>query len=106
LIASRLSTDGSFDQDNYHLYNGFAVVHDVSSLDIVPAQLQTLLYYGLDVVYYMIFRYLNDRPLPVNLMLSIPYSLAALAVLIARLFATPSHRWPVPHDHRGNYLRS
>jgi hypothetical protein len=95
-IASRLSTDGSFDLENYHLYNGFAAFHDRSALDIAPAQLQTSFYYGLDVVYYTIFRYLDDRPLIVNLLLSIPYSLAALAVLlIARLFATPSYRWPV-----------
>jgi hypothetical protein len=39
---------------------------------------------------------LNDRPALINILLSIPYSVAALSIfLIARLFAKPSFLWPV-----------
>jgi uncharacterized membrane protein len=55
------------------------------------------LFYGLDTVYYLIFTSLNDRPPLINLLLSIPYSVAALAIfLVARLFANTRVLWPVP----------
>jgi hypothetical protein len=95
VVASSLSTDGTYDLANYHFYNGFAVFHDRKALDIVPGQLQTAFYYGLDAVYYLIFSSLNDHPVLINILLSIPYSLAALAIfLIARLFAEPSFVLP------------
>ena len=95
-VAAALPTDGSWDLKNYHIYNGFAVFHDRKALDIAPAQLQTTLYYGLDAAYYLIFSSLNDRPVLINLLLSIPYSAAALAIfLIARVFAKPRFLWPV-----------
>ena len=96
IVAASLSTDGTYDLENYHFYNGFAVFHDRKGLDIAPGQLQTTLFYGLDAVYYPIFKLLNDRPILINILLSIPYSLAALAIfLIARLFANPGFLWPI-----------
>ena len=96
ILASFLTTDGTFDFANYHFYNGFAVFHDRRALDIFPAQLQTNFFYGPDIIYYSIFSSLNDRPVLINLLLSIPYSLAALAIFYtARVFATPGYRWPV-----------
>ena len=94
--ASSLTTDATFDFANYHFYNGFAVFHDRRALDIFPAQQQTAFFYGPDIVYYSIFGSLNDRPVLINLLLSIPYSLAALAIFFAaRMFAEPGYRWPV-----------
>jgi hypothetical protein len=95
VIASRLSTDANFDLENYHLYNGFAAIHDRRALDIVPAQLQTAYFYGLDEIYYLIFTYCNNRPWLINVLLSIPYSLAALSIfLIARLIADSNYLLP------------
>lgn len=95
ILAARLPTDGAWDLENYHLYNGFAVFNDRKALDIVPAQLQTTLFYGLDAAYYSIFTSLNNRPILINVLLSIPYSVAAFMVfLIARLFAKPCFGWP------------
>jgi hypothetical protein len=96
ILASSITTDGTFDFANYHFYNGFAVFHDRRALDIFPAQVQTTFFYGPDIIYYSIFSSLNDRPVLINLLLSIPYSLAALAIFFtARMFATPGYRWPV-----------
>ena len=96
ILAARLSTDGSWDLENYHIYNGFAVFHDRRGLDIAPAQLQTTLYYGLDTAYYLIFSTFNNRRVVINLLLSIPYSMAAVAIFfISRLFAKPRFLWPI-----------
>jgi hypothetical protein len=96
ILAARLSTDGSCDLENYHIYNGFAVFHDRRGLDIAPAQLQTTLYYGLDTAYYLIFSTFNNRRVVINLLLSIPYSVAAVAIFfISRLFAKPRFLWPL-----------
>ena len=96
IVASWFSTDGTFDFANYHLYNGFAFFHDRRGLDIFPAHLQTAFYYGTDTVYYLIFTWLNNHPYLINLLLSIPYAAAALAVfIIARMFAEPGFRLPI-----------
>jgi hypothetical protein len=95
ILASALSTDRTFDFKNYHFYNGFAALHDRRALDVFPGQLQTTYFYGLDVVYYLVFTLLNDHPKLINVVLSLPYSVAALAVFfIARPFAESSFRWP------------
>ena len=95
LAAAALPTDGSYDFKNYHLYNGFAAFHDRRALDIAPAQLQTGYFYGLDAVYYLPFTSLNRHPTLINLLLSIPYSVAAtMLFLIARLFARHAFVWP------------
>jgi hypothetical protein len=96
IIASSLTTDGTYDLANYHLYNGFAFFHDRRALDIFAAQLQTTFFCGPDIIYYSIFSSLNDWPVLINILFSIPYSLAALAIfLIARQFAKPGFLWPV-----------
>ena len=95
IAAAALPTDGSYDFKNYHLYNGFAALHDRRALDIAPAQLQTGYFYGLDAVYYLVFTSLNRHPTLINLLLSIPYSVAAtMLFLIARLFARRAFVWP------------
>jgi hypothetical protein len=95
IIASTLSTDRTFDFKNYHIYNGFSVFHDRGALDIFPAQMQTGFFYGLDTVYYLIFTTLNNHPKLINVVLSLPYSVAATAVFfIARPFAGPAIHWP------------
>ncbi len=87
VIAAFLSTDGTPDFKIYHFYNGFAAHHDRSALDIFPAQLQTALFPGVDAVYFSIFTALNDHPILLNVLLSLPYSIAAfVAFLIGRLF--------------------
>jgi uncharacterized membrane protein len=49
----------------------------------------------LDAVYYSLFTSLNQWPILINVIQSIPYSVAAFTVfLIARLFAKPSFAWP------------
>lgn len=95
IAAAALPTDGTYDFRNYHFYNGFAALHDRRGLDIAPAQLQTSLFYGLDIVYYSLFARLNDHPILINILLSIPYSVAATTLfVVARLFARPAFAWP------------
>ena len=91
IVAARLPTDGNYDLENYHFYNGFAAFHERRALDIFPAQLQTTVFYAVDSIYYLIFKSLNDRPTIINILLSLPYSIAALTIFfIARLFAKRS----------------
>ncbi len=93
-LASRLGTDASFDFKNYHFYNGFAAYHDRTGLDIVPAQLQTAFYYGLDAIYYDLFTSLNGHPVLLNMLLSLPYAVAAVALfLMARVFVDAPAPW-------------
>jgi hypothetical protein len=95
ILASTLSTDRTFDFKNYHFYNGFSVFHDRGGLDIFPGQMQTTFFYGLDIVYYLIYTSLNNHPMLINVVLSLPYSVAALAVFfIARPFAEAGFHWP------------
>jgi uncharacterized membrane protein len=95
IAAAALPTDASFDFKNYHFYNGFAAFHDRRGLDIVPAQLQTSFFYGLDPIYYLIFTRVNGHPKLINIILSIPYSVAATAIfVVARLLARPAFAWP------------
>jgi len=61
IVAASFLTDGTYDLENYHFYNGFAAFHDRTGLDIVPAQLQTTLFHGLDAIYYVVFASLNDE---------------------------------------------
>ena len=93
-LASRLGTDASFDFKNYHFYNGFAANLDRTGLDIVPAQLQTAFYYGLDAIYYDLFTSLNGHPVLLNILLSLPYAVAAVALfLMARVFVDAPAPW-------------
>jgi len=95
IVAAMLQTDRSWDLRNYHFYNGFAAFYDRRALDIVPAQGQTMLFPSLDPIYFTIFTSLNDRPSLINILLSIPYSVSALAIfLVARPFARLGFAWP------------
>lgn len=96
-LGAALATDGTPDFKIYHYYNGFAAHHDRSALDIFPAQMQTAYFPGLDRVYYSLFRALDDHPTALNVILSIPYALAALLVFsMARLFLPERARWRDP----------
>jgi hypothetical protein len=95
ILASTLSIDRTFDFKNYHFYNGFSIFHDRRTLDIFPGQMQTTFFYGLDIIYYLTYMSLNNHPMLINVVLSLPYSVAALAVfLIARPLAESSVHWP------------
>ena len=83
IAAASLSTDGNFDFKSYHFYNGFAAFHDRRALDIFPAHEGTTYFYGLDALYYYIFTSLNDHPTVINVLLSVPYSIAALALFLS-----------------------
>jgi hypothetical protein len=95
IAAASLPTDRNFDFKSYHFYNGFAAFHDRSALDIFPAHEGTTYFYGVDALYYYIFTSLNDHPTVINVVLSVPYSIAALALFfVARLFARPRFYCP------------
>ncbi|AMM86505.1 hypothetical protein [Martelella sp. AD-3] len=82
ILSLSISTDGSPDFKIYHYYNGFAAWNDRAGLDIAPAQLQTYFFNGLDALYYLLFRDLNDHPRLLNAILAIPYGIAAYLVMI------------------------
>lgn len=93
-LASRFGTDASYDFKNYHFYNGFAAHHDRTGLDIVPAQLQTAFYNGIDAIYYALFTSLNGHPVLLNILLSVPYAAAAVALfLMAGVFVDAPAPW-------------
>jgi hypothetical protein len=93
-VAVRLGTDATSDFKNYHYYNGYAAISDRFSLDIVPADLQTFLYPGLDAAYYLLFHALNFHPILLNVVLSLPYAAAAyLTFLIGDLVV--ARNWPL-----------
>jgi hypothetical protein len=93
-VAASLGSDGTPDFKIYHFYNGFAAHHDRSSLDIIPAQMQTAFFNKVDAVYYSLFTALNDWPRLLNVLLSVPYSAAAFAVYaIGRLCLEASFYW-------------
>lgn len=96
-IAARLGTDGTPDFKIYHYYNGFAVHHDRTALDIFPAQLQSTMFKGVDGLYYSLFRKLNNYPAILNIILSLPYAVAAFTLfLIARIFVSETHYFRDP----------
>ena len=82
ILSLSISTDGSPDFKIYHYYNGFSAWNDRSGQDIAPAQLQTYFFNGLDALYYLLFRGLNDHPRLLNAILAIPYGIAAYLVMI------------------------
>ena len=87
LLAALAGTDDSFDLRNYHLYDGYALLHGRLGFDLAPAQLQTFYAPTLDALYFLLFRTLNDTPRALNAILAIPNALAVcLAWAIARLY--------------------
>jgi hypothetical protein len=92
-IAVRLGTDGTPDFKLYHYYNGYAALSDRSSRDLVPAQLQTFRFPWLDTAYYLLFRGLNSHPTLLNIILSLPYAVAAWMVFLIGNMIVPGD-WP------------
>lgn len=93
-ISTRLGTDGTPDFKIYHFYNGYSVQVDRSQLDIFPAALQTAYFPGLDAIYYLIFRALNEHPKLLNVVLSVPYGIAACAIFFTtQVFVPASFRF-------------
>ncbi len=88
LLAAALSgTDDSFDLRNYHLYNGYALLHGRLGFDLAPAQLQTFYAPTLDALYFVGFRAFNNAPHALNAVLATPNAVAVcLAWAIARLY--------------------
>lgn len=87
VVAVRLGTDATPDFRIYHYYNGFAALHDRTGLDVAPAQLQSMLFKAVDAVYYALFRLLGPYPAAINVLLSLPYALAAVfAFSLSQIF--------------------
>src|SRR5947209_11426550 len=94
LAAWREGPDASWDLRNYHLYNPFAALHGKSGVDLAPAQLQSFYPPALDIVYSWLRSGLNNRPVLLDCILSLPQ---AAAIFLAFLIAASQ----LPVDMRG-----
>ncbi len=79
-LAMVLGPDGTPDFKIYHFYNGYAENVDRSELDIFAAQLQTTFFPVVDSIYYNLTIQLNDNPLLLGAILSIPNALSAFFI--------------------------
>ena len=82
LAATVVGPDASWDLRNYHLYNGFAVLHGRIGVDLAPAQMQTFNAPLLDIVYTLLLGAFNDAPRLLAVMLAVPQALAVVLVLV------------------------
>ena len=73
VIASRTGTDADWDLRNYHAYNAHALLTGRFWSDIAAAQLQTYYSPVSDIVFGALRDWLNDRPVLLNVVLSLPY---------------------------------
>lgn len=80
--AALVGPDASWDLRNYHLYNGYAVLHGRVGVDLVPAQMQTFNAPTLDVIYNLLLHACNGTPRFLNALLALPYAIAAVLVLL------------------------
>jgi hypothetical protein len=62
LYALLLGQDSNWDMRNYHLYNGFAFLHDKLAIDLAPGGMQTYFTPTLDVLTWLLYAWL---PAPV-----------------------------------------
>jgi len=62
MVALLLGQDANWDLRNYHLYNGYALLHGRLTLDLAPAQMQSYFSPVLDVFHYLLMVHL---PAPV-----------------------------------------
>lgn len=61
LLSMAFGQDTNWDLRNYHLYNGYALMHGRIGFDIAPAAFQTYFIPTLDVLYYVLNHGLSPR---------------------------------------------
>ena len=76
LAAARHGPEADFDLRNYHLYDGFALLHDRIGVDLAPAQMQSFLAPGLDLIHAIALGALNHHPWLLGAVLALPQGLA------------------------------
>jgi hypothetical protein len=87
IAAALMGTDVNWDLRNYHLYNGYALLHGRLGIDLAPAQLQTFFAPTVDAVYWLLLQALNRAPRVLNVVVAIPQAIAVcLSWSIARCF--------------------
>jgi hypothetical protein len=87
LAAAFAGSDASWDLRNYHLYDGYAVLHGRLGVDLAPAQLQTFYAPILDAAYWLLLQALNGAPRLLNVVMALPQAIAVcLSWAIARCF--------------------
>ncbi len=95
LAATVIGPDASWDLRNYHLYNGFAVLHGRIGVDLAPAQMQTFNAPLLDIVYTLLLGAFNDAPRLLAVMLAVPQALAVVSCWCWRVGCCRAARhWP------------
>src|SRR5436305_6609916 len=62
LAAVSFGADHNWDLLNYHLYNPYAYLHRRYSFDLSPAQVQSYLNPVADLPFYVMVRFINNRP--------------------------------------------
>jgi hypothetical protein len=77
LFSWHMGGDGSPDFRIYHFYNGYAAATGGRPQDIAPAAMQSFFYPGLDALYYRLIWALNNHPVRLEILLGLPYALAA-----------------------------
>ncbi|MDE2580926.1 MAG: hypothetical protein KGL52_04785 [Rhodospirillales bacterium] len=80
LAAQLMGPEADFDLRNYHLYNGFALLHGRLDGDLAPAQLQSFLAPDLDLIYAGLLHMLNRHPGWLGAVLALPQGLAGYLV--------------------------
>jgi hypothetical protein len=88
-ISVAMGQDASWDLQNYHLYNGFALLHPARWHDIQIAQMQSFLNPALDVPLDLLTALFPGAPRAVAFCMGLPYGVLAFFTLriAARLFA-------------------
>jgi hypothetical protein len=85
--AACAGSDASWDLRNYHLYDGYAVLHGRLGVDLAPAQLQTFYAPISDAAYWLLLQALNGAPRLLNVVMALPQAIAVcLSWAIARCF--------------------
>ncbi|MBO7097889.1 MAG: hypothetical protein J6W11_04545 [Alphaproteobacteria bacterium] len=62
LVSMVLKNENLYDLANYHYYNAFALLHDRSGLDLVPACVNTFFNPIIEVPLYFYIQWFNDKP--------------------------------------------
>jgi len=78
LTSLLFGQDANWDLRNYHLYNGWAALHDRLAIDLAPAQLQSYFMPWLDVGYFLLA--VKGSPLLAAAVLGALHGLAFVAV--------------------------
>ena len=87
IAAGFAGSDASWDLRNYHLYDGYALLHDRLGVDLAPAQLQTFYAPILDATYWLLLQALNRAPRLLNVVMAVPQAMAVcLSWAMARCF--------------------